>query len=140
MPLLNNQLLWYMIHFFKSWTIFNIFLGPGIVGKPLAVADETLSSTSAVLHWKPPIYPNGAITMYRINLIVLSTDPLVYMRIGSSAGDRRKRQTPQNTINVNCVIGGQQNLSRNFTTTTTSYTVSDLSKFVLAIFLRMRIS
>lgn len=111
-----------------------LLIGPGAVEKPLAVAGENLNSTSAFLSWNPPPDANGVVTMYIVNLVVLSTDPLAYMGMttmagmGGGLGDRRKRQTPGESVNVNCVSGNQQTLDRNFTTSSTSYTVSDLSK------------
>ena len=94
-----------------------IFPVPEQVGKP-EVDEDTLNSTSVRLQWAPPDDPNGDITMYRINVKALSTDPGVFMMgMGTGMGggsDRRKRQTPAG-VNTACILPGDVNVDTNIT-------------------------
>lgn len=98
------------------------------MGKPPPVNETTLTATSVFLTWEPPADPNGDIAEYRINILAISTDPGVGM--GGGTGGRRKRQSPMNPVNPDCIRGGASNADRNMTTpgTQTSLSLIDLSE------------
>lgn len=79
--------------------------GPGQVALPPAVDQATLTSTSVQLRWNPPADPNGVITMYNVNVEVVSTDPGAYfMGMGMGSGNRRRKRQTQ-LVNTNCIQG-----------------------------------
>ncbi len=70
---------------------------------PPEIPDENISSTGATLSWNRPEDPNGQITRYTVNIVLLSSTP---------SQERRKRQTG---IVVECIMGGVENADRNVT-------------------------
>ena len=111
------------------------FLVPGQVGKPPPVNVSTLTSTGVLLSWSPPADHNGVITMYRINVQAISSDPAGFaMGMGGGVGDRRRRRQTLGVMDMvvtSCISGGEDFVERNFTTDgdQTLYLLDDLSKF-----------
>ena len=87
-----------------------------------------MNSTSVVLKWNEPEDPNGIIVNYRVNIVIISTNPLAYSR--NSGGSRRRRQASVDDITLQCVAGSIGNVDRNLTTgnSMTSIAVNGLSK------------
>ena len=71
-----------IIHFF--------FVVPGIVDLP---SINSVSSTSAVLTWKPPVDPNGMIRSYNVQI-----DPISF-NMDPFASSRRRRQINEDLLN-----------------------------------------
>lgn len=83
---------------------------------PPEVTETT--ATSAIVRWSPPEDPNGIVTSYKVNYVVISSDP------GATQGDKRKRQT---NVKMECIIGGD--IDRNVTVgNVTMTTLVGLSK------------
>ena len=83
---------------------------------PPEVTETT--ATSAIVRWSPPEDPNGIVTSYKVNYVVISSDP------GATQGDKRKRQT---NVKMECIIGGD--INRNVTVgNVTMTTLVGLSK------------
>ena len=91
---------------------------PGLVGLPPEVGENETTATSAIVKWSPPEDPNGIVTSYKVNYVVISSDP------GATQGDKRKRQT---NVIMECIIGGD--IDRNVTVgNVTMTTLTGLSK------------
>ena len=91
---------------------------PGLVGLPPEVGENETTATSAIVKWRPPEDPNGIVTSYKVNYVVISSDP------GATQGDKRKRQT---NVIMECIIGGD--IDRNVTVgNVTMTTLTGLSK------------
>ena len=93
-----------------------LYLVPGPV--PLPPPPNATTPTSVVLRWTKPPMPNGVITSYVINLVVLTPAPMT--------SSRKKRQTAS-FLNRECIIGGSD---KNITVDppVTNQTVNNLSK------------
>ena len=88
------------------------------MGLPPEVRENETTATSAIVRWSPPEDPNGIVTSYKVNYVVISSDP------GATQGDKRKRQT---NVIMECIIGGDFN--RNVTVgNVTMTTLTGLSK------------
>ena len=91
---------------------------PGLVGLPPEVGENETTATSAIVKWSPPEDPNGIVISYKVNYVVISSDP------GATQGDKRKRQT---NVIMECIIGGD--IDRNVTVgNVTMTTLTGLSK------------
>ena len=91
---------------------------PGLVGLPPEVGENETTATSAIVKWSPPEDPNGIVTSYKVNYVVISSYP------GATQGDKRKRQT---NVIMECIIGGD--IDRNVTVgNVTMTTLTGLSK------------
>ena len=94
------------------------------MGLPPEVRQNETTATSAVVRWSPPEDPNGIVTSYRVNYMVISSNP------GATQGDKRKRQT---NVMMECIIDG--NTNRNVTVgNVTVTTLTGLSKQLGIVF------
>lgn len=88
------------------------------MGLPPEVVEDEITATSAIVRWSPPEDPNGVVTSYRVNYMVVSSNP------GPTQGDKRKRQT---NVMMECIIDGD--IDRNVTVgNVTITTLTGLSK------------
>ena len=91
---------------------------PGPVDQPPEVNENDITATTAVVRWSPSANPNGEVVGYRVNYVVISSDP------GRGLGGKRKRQT---AIMRECIINGD--IDRNITVgDVTMATLTGLSK------------
>lgn len=65
---------------------------PGQVDLPPEVGEDNIAATSAMIHWNPPVDPNGVIIGYRVSYEVISSDPGMQRRVRN--------------ILTECIIGG----------------------------------
>jgi hypothetical protein len=88
------------------------------VGLPPEVEENETTATSAIVRWSPPEDPNGIVTSYKVNYVVISSNP------GATQGDNRKRQAD---VMMECILGGD--IDRNVTVgNVTMTTLTGLSK------------
>ena len=73
------------------------YVAPGLVPVPPEVLMRDINATTVILRWDPPPSPNGVITLYSVNLEVLTEVDMMK--------SRKKRQTAS-TINIDCISGG----------------------------------
>lgn len=96
---------------------------PGAVDRPPVVPANQTAPFAATVSWNPPSAPNGLITQYIVNLVLVSS--------GRMGVVRRQAVVPM-VINPDCVIGGTENVDRNISVTgnppPTSLTLDTLSK------------
>ena len=105
-------------------------LVPGPVPEPPEVPVNTINATSAVLSWDPPSDANGVITLYAVNLVVVSSDASTFNST-SSQGRRMKRETSVDMmVSEECIKGVENNANRNITVggDQTSLSLRDLSE------------
>ena len=72
-------------------------VAPGLVPVPPEVLMDEINATSVILRWDPPPSPNGVITSYRVNLVVLTEVDTI--------NSRKKRQTAS-SVNIACIPEG----------------------------------
>ena len=87
------------------------------------VRENETTATSAVVRWSPPEKPNGVVTSYRVNYMVISSNP------GAIQGDKGKRQT---NVMIECII--DRDIDRNVTVgNVTVTTLTGLSKQIRSV-------
>ena len=105
-------------------------LVPGAAAQPPEVPESAITPFTATIIWNPPSHPNGPITRYTVNLVIISSDPM------TAASNKRK--VPPVGVDVDCVVGGIENINRNLTVTgnppPTLLALDSLSKSVLVMF------
>lgn len=101
-------------------------LVPGVIAQPPEVPESEVNPFTATITWDPPSKPNGPIIGYTVNLVIVSSNPVVVAR--------RKRQAhgPAGGVKLDCVIGGMENIDRYVSVTgnppPTSLTLDRLSE------------
>ena len=94
------------------------YVAPGPVPVPPEVSMNDITATSVILRWDPPPNPNGVITAYRVNLVVLTEVDMM--------NSRKKRQTVS-SVNIACIpVGVDRNIDVN--PPMTSLLVNDLGE------------
>ena len=71
--------------------------------------ESAITPFTATIIWNPPSHRNGPITRYTVNLVIISSDPM--------AAASKKRTVPAVGVDVDCVIGGKENINRNVSVT-----------------------
>ena len=77
-------------------------LVPGAVAQPPEVPESAITPFTATIIWNPPSHPNGPITRYTVNLVIISSDPMAVPAVG---------------VDVDCVMGGMDNIDRSLSVT-----------------------